>query len=80
MLNKSVARRYAEAFFSIAQDNSKIDEFQEELEKVVAKINEVENLKAYFAHLLIPAKEKKEVAKKYFKKNYRHQHLALSLW
>ncbi|QGU00728.1 ATP synthase delta chain [Candidatus Syntrophocurvum alkaliphilum] len=69
MLNKSVARRYAEAFFSIAQDNNKIDQFQTELEKVVAKINELENLKEYFAHLLIPAKEKKEVAKKLFQED-----------
>ncbi|HHV16600.1 MAG TPA: F0F1 ATP synthase subunit delta [Gelria sp.] len=66
MLNKSVARRYAEAFFIIARENDKIDEFQQELEKIVAAIKEVENLEAYFAHLLIPAKEKKDVASKIF--------------
>ncbi|MGI5920581.1 MAG: F0F1 ATP synthase subunit delta [Syntrophomonadaceae bacterium] len=66
MLNKSVARRYAEAFFSIAQENNKIDEYQQELEKVVQIIAEVEDLKEYFAHLLIPAAAKKEVAKKVF--------------
>jgi len=66
MLNKSVARRYAEAFFTIAREQNKIDEFQQELEKIVATIKEVENLEAYFAHLLIPAKAKKEVATKIF--------------
>lgn len=66
MLNKSVARRYAEAFFSIAREANKIDEFQQELEIVVATINEVESLKDYLAHLIIPAKAKKEVATKIF--------------
>lgn len=66
MLNKSVARRYAEAFFSIAREANKIDEFQQELEKIVSAIDETESLKEYFAHLLIPAKAKKEVATKIF--------------
>ena len=66
MLNKSVARRYAEAFFSIARETNKIDEFQQELEKIVSAINETESLKEYFAHLLIPAKAKKDVATKIF--------------
>lgn len=61
MLNKSVARRYAEAFFSIAQEQDKIDDFQQELELVTRTIDEVENLKEYLAHLLIPAKDKKEI-------------------
>jgi len=66
MLNKSVARRYAEAFFSIAQEANKIDDYQVELETLVNTIDEIENLKEYFAHLLIPVKEKKELATKIF--------------
>lgn len=66
MLNKSVARRYAEAFFSIARDNNKIDDYQMELEKVVQAIHEVDNLKEYMAHLLIPAAAKKDVIKQLF--------------
>ena len=66
MLNRSVARRYAEAFFSIAQEQNKIDQYQQELEKLVQVIEETENLKEYLAHLLIPAKEKKEIAAKIF--------------
>lgn len=66
MLNKSVARRYAEAFFSIAQESGKVDEYQQEMELVVRTVDESELLKEYFAHLLIPAKEKKEVLNKLF--------------
>lgn len=66
MLNKSVARRYAEAFFDIARENNKIDEFQVELEKVVQAINEVDNLKDYMAHLLIPAAAKKDIIRQLF--------------
>jgi len=66
MLNKSVARRYAEAFFSIAQEANKIDDYQNELGKIIQSIQETEALREYFAHPLIPAKEKKEVANKLF--------------
>jgi len=66
MLNKSVARRYAEAFFSIAKENGKIEEFQQELETIVKIIDEVPNLKEYYNHLLIPAKQKKEATNKIF--------------
>ena len=66
MLNKSVARRYAEAFFSIAQDHDKIDEYQQELELIAKSIEEIENLKDYLGHLIIPAKEKKELISKIF--------------
>ncbi len=66
MLNKSVARRYAEAFFSIAQEANKIDEYQVEMEKVIQAITEVEGLKVYLGHLLVPVKEKKELVQKIF--------------
>lgn len=66
MLNKSVARRYAEAFFSIARDNQKVDQYQQELEMLVELIAKTENFKDYFNHLLIPPKEKKETIKMIF--------------
>jgi len=66
MLNKSVARRYAEAFFSIAQEASKIDEYQAELEKVIQALTEVEGLKVYLGHLLVPVREKKELIQKIY--------------
>jgi F-type H+-transporting ATPase subunit delta len=69
MLNKSVARRYAEAFFSIAREAKQVDEFELELDKVMEIIEGTENLKDYLAHLLIPAKAKKEVIGKIFAGN-----------
>jgi F-type H+-transporting ATPase subunit delta len=62
MLNKSVARRYAEAFFSIARETNKIDDYQAELGTIVQSIKETEGLGEYFAHPLVPAREKKELA------------------
>jgi len=66
MLNKSVARRYAEAFFSSAREANKIDDYQAELGMVVQSIKQTEGLGEYFAHPLIPAREKKELATKIF--------------
>ena len=66
MLNKSVARRYAEAFFSIAQEASKIGDYQAELGKIVQSIQETEGLREYFAHPLIPTQEKNNIAKQLF--------------
>ncbi len=66
MLNRSVARRYAEAFFGIAQDHNKIDQYQQELELIVKTIGEIENFEAYLSHLIIPANEKKNLIKKVF--------------
>lgn len=66
MLNKSVARRYAEAFFSIAREANKIDEYQSEMEKVIQAFTEVEGMKVYMEHLLVPVREKKELFQKVF--------------
>lgn len=66
MLNKSVARRYAEAFFSLAQEANKIDEYQTEMEKILATLEEVPDLKSYLGHLLVPAKDKKDILVKIF--------------
>lgn len=66
MLNKSVARRYAEAFFKIAQEAGKIDEYQQELEKIMVTVDEMDDLKAYLNHLLIPIKQKKETVDRIF--------------
>lgn len=66
MLNKSVGRRYAEAFFAIAQEQNKIDEFQNELGEVVDVIMSNEDLKAFMFHVLIPPQEKKDVLSQLF--------------
>ncbi|MGE5543771.1 MAG: F0F1 ATP synthase subunit delta [Bacillota bacterium] len=66
MLNKSVGRRYAEAFFAIAQEQNKIDEFQQELGEVVDVILTNEELKAFMFHVLIPPQAKKDILSQLF--------------
>lgn len=66
MLNKSVGRRYAEAFFAIAQEQKKIDEFQKELGEVVDIIMSHEDLKAFMFHVLVPPQEKKDILSQLF--------------
>lgn len=66
MLNKSIARRYAEAFFAIAQDSQKIDQYQNELTLVVDTVAASAELKTYMAHVLIPPVEKKNILTKLF--------------
>jgi len=66
MLNKSVGRRYAEAFFAIAQEQKKIDEYQKELGEVVDTIMSNEDLKAFMFHVLVPPEEKKQVIAQLF--------------
>lgn len=66
MLNKSVARRYAESFFAIAQEQNKIDDYQNELEVVASTIASSSELQGFMAHVLIPPSEKKEVLNKLF--------------
>jgi len=66
MLNKSVGRRYAEAFFAIAQEQKKIDEFQTELGEVVDIIMSNEDLKAFMFHVLVPPQEKKNILSQLF--------------
>ena len=64
MLNK-VLPGVTPALHSMA-GAGKVDQFQQELEKVVQIISETEHLQEYFDHLLIPPKEKKELIDKIF--------------
>ncbi|MGE5370506.1 MAG: F0F1 ATP synthase subunit delta [Solirubrobacterales bacterium] len=66
MLNKSVARRYAEAFFAIAQEQNKIDEYLNELETVFGTISADEEFSRFMNYLLIPPADKKDVLNKVF--------------
>lgn len=64
MLNKSIARRYAEAFFFIAQEKHDVEGLQKELALVVETIKSFPELKAVLDHVLIPPAEKREVLAK----------------
>lgn len=66
MLNKSVARRYAEAFFAIAQEQQQVDLFQKEISEIAETISAHDELGVYMDHVLIPPKDKKEIISRLF--------------
>lgn len=66
MLNKSVAKRYAEALFSIAREEDNIDKYQEDFKKVIDTIEQIDGFGQYLADFLIPAAEKKSLISKVF--------------
>ncbi len=66
MLNKSVARRYAEALFEIAQETDNVDEMQKDLELIAETIDSYDELKSFMFHPLIPPREKRDVVNKLF--------------
>ncbi|MGE5455265.1 MAG: F0F1 ATP synthase subunit delta [Methylocystaceae bacterium] len=66
MLNKSVARRYAEAIFSIAQEVQSVDSFETELIEVASLLEASSDLAEYLYHPLIPARAKRETAEQLF--------------
>jgi len=66
MLNKSVARRYAEAIFSIAQEVQSVDSFESALKEVASLLEASSDLAEYMYHPLIPSRAKKETAEQLF--------------
>lgn len=61
MLENAVARRYAQAFFAIAQEKQMVDKLEAELKSVVDTINAHAELKKVLDHQLISAEEKREI-------------------
>lgn len=66
MLMKSVARRYAAAFFNLAQESGQLDEMENQLQIVVDALAANRELKKVFYHKMIQIKDKKEVVKAVF--------------
>lgn len=66
MLENAVARRYAQAFFAIAQENKEIDKYEEELKFVVDAIKSNPELESILAHQLVAPENKKDVIKNIF--------------
>jgi F-type H+-transporting ATPase subunit delta len=66
MLNKSVARRYAESLFAIAQEQNQVDEFQKDLGQIADVIDSSQELKDFMAHVLIPPVAKKDIVARFF--------------
>jgi F-type H+-transporting ATPase subunit delta len=66
MLDQKVARRYAEAAFSLAKEQNQIDLYQQQLSLVLDSLEAVPEFKSYFYNFLVPLKEKKEILAKIF--------------
>lgn len=66
MLMKSVARRYAAAFFDLAKESGKLEEMQQELQTVSDALQANRELKKVFYHKMIREKDKKEVVRAVF--------------
>lgn len=66
MLSKSVARRYAAAFFELAQERNQLGEMEVQLQNLVADINANRELKRIFYHRLVKENDKKIIVKEIF--------------
>lgn len=66
MLDQKVARRYADAIFTLAKEQRQIDLYQQQLKLVLDSLEAVPEFKSYFYNFLVPTKEKKDILKKIF--------------
>lgn len=66
MLENAIARRYASALFTLAQEQGKIDDFQKELESVIKTVESSPELAATLDNQLMEAYIKKDVVHQIF--------------
>ncbi|MCR6545426.1 F0F1 ATP synthase subunit delta [Dehalobacterium formicoaceticum] len=64
MINKTIARRYAQAIFAIAQEKNLTEEYARDLKKVIQLIEGNEDLKILFYGRFVPSEAKKEAVSK----------------
>ncbi len=66
MIDRTIARRYARAFFAIAREKGRVEQFEEELKLVVGAIAANARLKRVVEHQLIEPEKKKDLFDKIF--------------
>lgn len=66
MLAQSVARRYAAAFFAIAQEKDELGRFEHELDLIVGTIKSNPEMERLFTHRLVTPADKKAMVKDLF--------------
>ncbi|MEL7567308.1 MAG: ATP synthase F1 subunit delta [Dehalobacterium sp.] len=64
MINKSIARRYAQAIFEIAREQNAVEKFAQDLKTIVDSIEKNPDIKKFIYGRLIPAEAKKEIIAK----------------
>ncbi|MDW7674495.1 MAG: ATP synthase F1 subunit delta [Bacillota bacterium] len=66
MINMQVARRYADALFTLAQEKQLIDRVEADLKLIAQVVKEDQKLQEVLANQLIPVEEKKHLAEAAF--------------
>lgn len=66
MLENAIARRYASAFFAIARERDKMDEYEGELETVIKTVESNDDLRKALANQLLEASVKKDIIDQVF--------------
>lgn len=66
MIDKTIARRYAQAFFAIAREQGRIEQFEKELQLVVDTVAANVELAQVVGHQLIEPDKKKELFEQIF--------------
>lgn len=61
MMNKTIARRYAQAIFEIAREQNAVEKFGQDLKLMVDTIEGNEDIKKIIYGRLVPAEAKKEI-------------------
>jgi len=70
MLNLQLAHKYSRAIFLLAQEDGKVDEYGEAMQRLVADIDAVPDLKDFLGSPMIPNVAKKETVEKCFSGDY----------
>ena len=65
-----VAKRYSEAFFSLALDKNKVSEYKEDLKLVLDTFKGVDSIDLFFASEKITKQEKKDLIEKSFNEKF----------
>jgi len=66
--SRAIACRYAEALYSLACEEDKIEEIEEGYRQVVSVVAEVPEFNSFFAHLLVPREAKMKLFETAFPK------------
>ncbi|MCG0277018.1 MAG: ATP synthase F1 subunit delta [Thermanaeromonas sp.] len=65
-MSSRVAKRYAQALYSLAQDKGVLPRVKEDLDRVVGTLEENEEFRRLFYHQLVPPRQKRELLKEVF--------------
>ncbi|HHT63317.1 MAG: ATP synthase F1 subunit delta [Bacillota bacterium] len=65
MIDKTIARRYAQAIFDIAREKNAVEKFSEDLKSITRFIDDNEDMRKIIYGRLVPVEAKKEIIGKF---------------